>query len=283
MRLLKQMVNSERGQALVIVLTMLVLGGLTIAPALNYAATSLNIGQIIERGVSGIYAAEAGVEDTLWSLANTTTPSQQLAESINQMQVAIQTEDTGAYTLYLDELVQTEQHSDYLGVDGEMVWDEGAQAYKYTITVTWQPGSGVQIIHLVEVGVRLPIGYSYQSGSAAGFVDNLSTSEPNEILDESGAYMLNWELGTPSPYVSADIPVQTQTFYITGEGNQEGDYTWVVANREDIGTVSEITGILYQVTATATHPESGEITATVATDVLIDGGTIYIVSWQILK
>ena len=280
-RFLKHVINSEKGQALPIVLALLVLGGITIAPTLNYAATSLNSGRAIKDGVKGFYAAEAGVEDTLWCLKNAISPSQQLAENINQMPVTMQTEDRGPYTLYCDELVQTEQHSDYLGVDGGLIWYGGA--YKYTITVTWQPDAGLSTIHLVEVGVRLPLGFSYQSGSAAGFVDNLSTSEPDEILDDLGAQMLNWELGPPYPYVSEENPVQSQTFYITGEGIQEGDYTWVVANRDDIGAVSEITGTLYQITATATCPESGEITAQVTADVLIDGGTTYIVSWQTSK
>ena len=285
-RFLKHVITSEKGQVLPIVLALLVLGGLTIVPTLNYAATSLNSGQTIEKGVNGLYAAEAGVEDTLWCLKNDPPVSYpysyQLPENVNQMQVGIQTEDKGAYTLYFDEVVQTEQHSDYLSVDGEMIWDAGVEAYKYIITVTWQPDSGVTIIHLVEVGARLPIGYSYQPGSASDFVDNLSTSEP-DILDEPGVYMLSWELESPYPYVSEDNPVQTQTFYITGEGSQEGDYTWVVANRSDIGEVGEITGTLYRITVTATYPENGEITSKITADALIDGGTTYIISWQISK
>jgi len=135
---------------------------------------------------------------------------------------------------------------------------------------------------LQEVGARLPIGYSYQSGSAAGFASNLSTGEPSETVDALEAYMLNWELGTPQPDVSEDNPVQTQTFYITGEGSQEGDYAWVVASRTDIGAVGEISGTSYRITATATRPEDGKTTAKIVADAMI-GGTTYIISWQISK
>ncbi len=283
LRFLKQVISSEQGQALPVVLILLVLGGLTIAPSLSYATTSLNSGRLLQESVNGIYAADAGVEDTLWRLENGVPPSPQLPENINQLAVAIQTEDKGAYTLYLGELIQPGEHSDYLSVDGEIVWDEGAQAYKYTLTVTWQPDSGEPIIHLTSVGARLPIGYSYQAGSAAGFADNLSTDEPDEIVDAQGAYLLNWEFSSPSPSVSESNPVRTQTFYISGQGALEGNYTWVVASRSDIGLVGEITGTLYIITATATRPEDGKTTAKIVADAMIGDGATYIISWQILN
>jgi len=275
------MISGENGQALLAVLALLVLGGLAIVPSLNYATTSLNAGRIIGEGVKGGYAADAGVEDALWSLGNSTSPSQQLSEKVNKMEVTIQTEEKGIYTLYLGELIQPGGHSDYLDIDGEMIWDGGAEAYKYTITITWQAEPGTPPIHLEEVGARLPIGYNYQSGSAADFVDNLSINEPDEILDALGAYLLNWELEPPYPSISEDNPVQTQIFYITGEGNQEGDYAWIVASREDIGAVGEITGTSYKITAAATRPEDSKTTAKIVTDVIVADGTTYIVSWKI--
>ena len=102
-KVLKQIIGDEKGQALPIVLALLVLGGLTITPTLNYATTILNSSQIVEKGVKGIYAADAGVEDALWCLENSILPPQELLGSINQMEVAIQTEETGTYTLYFGE------------------------------------------------------------------------------------------------------------------------------------------------------------------------------------
>ena len=106
-RLLQQVIGSEKGQALLIVLALLVLGGLTIVPALNYATTSLNSGRNIAQGVNGLYAADAGVEDTLWCLGNGISPSEQLSDNVNQMEVAIQTEDKGNYTIYFGEFIQS--------------------------------------------------------------------------------------------------------------------------------------------------------------------------------
>ena len=281
LRHLKQLVSSEKGQALPIVLALLILGGLTIVPSLGYITTSLKSSRMLVEGVRGVYAADAGVEDALWSLINEVPPSTQLSDNVNQMEVAIQTENKGDYTLYLGELIEPGEHVNYLDVDGEMVWDGGANAYNYTVSITWQADPGIPPIKLKEVGARIPIGYSYQSGSAANFPENLSTDEPDEILDAQGAYLLNWVLSSPLPNISENITVQTQTFYITGEGNQEGHYAWVVASRDDVGEVGEIAGTYYQITATATRPEDGKTTAQIVVDIINEMGTIYILSWQI--
>ena len=285
LRFLKQITSGEKGQVLPAVLALLVLGGLAIVPSLNYAATSLNAGRIIGEGVRGVYAADAGVEDALWSLENGISPPQQLSENINQMEITIQTEDKGTYTLYLGEMIEPGGHSDYLDVDGEIVWDEEAEAYKYTITVTWQPLPGAPVVHLEGVGARLPVGYEYQDYSSAEFPENLSTDDDNKLtqtLDASGAWLLNWDLKSSNPSVSGSNPEETQTFYITGEGNQEGDYAWVVASRTDVGAVGEITGNSYKITATATRPGDGRTTAKIVAEVIIETETTYIASWQIL-
>ena len=276
-RLLKQFLRDEKGQALPIVLAMLAIGGLTIATSLNHATTSLKGSRIIEEDVKGIYAAGAGVEHTLWSLVNGILPTAQLSENINRMEVNMQTEEKGAYTLYLGELIQPGVHFEYLDVDSDIVWIEGT-TYKYIITVTCQDES---TIHIKEVGAKIPSGYIYQPGSASIFPENLSTDEPEETLDTSGAYLLNWELELPYPSISPEDPVETQTFYITGEEDQEGHYAWVVANRTDVGVVGEITGASYKITATAIRSDGGRTTAEIVADVMIENGAIYVVSWQI--
>jgi hypothetical protein len=274
----KKVIRSQKGQALPAVLALLALGGLTISASLNYVSTSLSGINMIAERVKGIYAAEADIEDAFWCLKNSTTPPTQLTESINGMTVDILTENKGEYTLYLGELIEPGGHSDYLSVDGEIVWDASAGRYKYTITVTLQASS---TIHLEGVGARLPLGYSYDPGSSANFTENLSYAEPDESQDSQDAYLLNWVFSTPYPDVSQSEPVKTQSFYIIGSGPQDGHYAWVVANREDIGAVGEITGTLYKITATAGRPGDNRTAARLVVDAMLEGGSITITSWQI--
>lgn len=291
-------IKGESGQALPIVLVLLLLGGLLIAPSLSYASTSLNVGQIVEKNVKGLYAADAGIEDTLWKLKNAPPVPDfyPLPENINQMAVSIETEEKETYALYfgdiivVDERPQGQEHYRWLTVEGEMVLvDEELQIYRYTITVTWQPEEGEPgwgNCTLEEIGVRLPVGYSYQSESAG-----MSPLDPVPIeQDAAGAWMLVWKFDsnpqsppyTPEPVLSYLDPTRTQTFYITGEGSQDGDYTWVGAVRQDVGQVGEVIGKLYRITATA-RSEDDEITAIVTADAILyeTTGEITILLWQI--
>ena len=278
-RLWQQIVKGETGQALIAVLALLVVGGLIIAPTISYASTSLKAGQIIQKSTSGILAADAGVEYALWHIKNYDFPLPlELQENINQMEVEMEYETIGEYSLYNGMLVELADHYDWVDVETELEWDEPADAYKYTITVT---GIDQSTIHLEEVGARLPVGYSYQLGSAASFPGNESTEDPLDELDNVGVHFLTWAFGQPQPSVKEGNPPLIHSFYFTGEGSLNGAYSGVVAAESDVGTVGEVLGLFYTIMATATSPEDSEVTATVTADVMSQAGEISIINWQI--
>lgn len=280
-RVWRQILKGEFGQALPITLALLIIGGLTIIPSLGLSFASAKTSNILQTGIKGTYAADAGVERTLWALVNGETPPSQLAENINGMPVNIQVIDKGTHTIVMGELVPLEGHVEYLDVTSNITWDPGADAYKYTITVTWQPGSGEPEIHLEEVGARIPVNYSYQELSAANFTENISTDEPDEIMDPQGAYLLNWVMGPPYPHIGENITQAYQMFYIEGSGQLRGHYAWVRARREDIGGVGEINTQGYEITATAIDQWSNRTTADITAKVALWDEDVYISSWQI--
>ena len=279
-RLLQQMISTEKGQALPLVLALLVFGGLVIAPSLSYATTSLKSSRILEEGVNGAYAADAGVEDTLWCLENSISPPQQLLENINQMQVAIQTEEKGTYTLCLGELSEPGAQYNKLDVSSNITWVEGNR-YKFEITVTLLID---QTVHLETTGARLPVGYHYEDDSVTRS-DGEAACEPEITQDGQGADLLNWlwkDWGLTRPALDKNNVEFKLTFYITGTGSQDGQYAWVIADPDVIGLVGEITGTSYRITATATRPGDGLPTAKITADVMM-GEAIYIVSWQVSR
>jgi len=288
-RLLKQFLSSQKGQALPIVLALLAIGGLTIAVSLNYATTSLKGSRILGEGTKGIYAAGAGVEYALWSVGINGTPAEevleQLSENINQMAVNIQTENKGTFTLYCGELDEPGAKSNYLALMSSISWVEGTR-YKFEITVTWQPESGQPTLHLETTGARIPVGYHYEEESVTRS-DNEAACEPDITQDDQGADLLNWlwkDWGLTRPMLDKDNQEFILTFYITGTGSLAGRYAWVLIDPAAYGLLGEITGTRYRITATATRPEDGRTTAEIVSDVMIqDDGTMYIVSWQISK
>lgn len=281
--LFKQFLTGQRGQALPLVLCLLAIGGLTIAVSLNFATTSLRGSQIIREDLHGAYAANAGLEHAMWSLANNQAALTQLPETINGMTVNIEVVDRGNYTLYFGELISAGGHADYLDVDSEII-DEGGGIYRFTITITWQPEQGTPVIKLLQVGTRIPPGYSYLADSTANFTENLSTDEPDITQDGQDTYLLNWNLSPPRPDLSEINPVETQKFYITGSDIQTAKYAWVIAQDPDIGELGEITGTLYEITATANRPVDGRAANRTKADIIVEvSGLIHIVSWQYLN
>lgn len=269
----RQFIKDESGQAMIAALVCLVLGGLIITPLVSYAGTSVHGVSLKKSNLMGLYAADAGIEKVLWSLKNSIQPPTSLSQDLNGMTVTINTVTMGSYTLVAGDWVTAgAPHSGDLEISTSMVWDEGAEAYKYTITCAW---SGAGLCKLIEVGARLPLGYDYEAGSAASFGENLSTAEPSNQTDGEGAHMLAWSLDAIS------IETRTQIFYVTGSGTLEGDYGWAKAQRDDVGSVGELTGTFYVATATAT--KGGAVAGKIEADVMLSGSSVCVTSWRISK
>jgi hypothetical protein len=58
----------EAGQALILVLIFLLLGSLTLVPALDHIGTALKTGRAYENKTDEFYAADAGVDDAIWQV-----------------------------------------------------------------------------------------------------------------------------------------------------------------------------------------------------------------------
>jgi hypothetical protein len=66
-----KLIRGEKGQALILVLILMLLGGLIIAPLLSYMSTGLKVGkEVYENRMAELYAADAGVENALYFMKN---------------------------------------------------------------------------------------------------------------------------------------------------------------------------------------------------------------------
>jgi len=66
--MMKRLVREERGNVLILVLVLLVVGGLVLTPLLGLMSTGLTSGQVYEQHTHRLYAADAGVEEAIWRI-----------------------------------------------------------------------------------------------------------------------------------------------------------------------------------------------------------------------
>jgi Tfp pilus assembly protein PilX len=64
----KRALSAQKGQALVLVLVLVLLAGLIIAPLLNLMGTGIKTNSVFENRTAYLYAADAGVQDAVWQL-----------------------------------------------------------------------------------------------------------------------------------------------------------------------------------------------------------------------
>ena len=69
MKLLKKIHKEETGQVLILAMILLLVGGLIIVPLLGFMSTGLIVGQVHEKKMSEVYAADAGLEDAMHKIA----------------------------------------------------------------------------------------------------------------------------------------------------------------------------------------------------------------------
>ncbi|MCL0082563.1 hypothetical protein M1O14_02415 [Dehalococcoidia bacterium] len=75
-KLANRLIQGQKGQALMLTLILLGVGGLILTPLLNFMGTGLMAGQAFDEEMKEFYAADAGVEYALWHLTsgNLTVP-----------------------------------------------------------------------------------------------------------------------------------------------------------------------------------------------------------------
>ena len=272
---LKRFIKKENGLSLPIVIGAFAFGSILLIPCLHYASTSLLSIRNQENETRGILAADAGIEDVLWSIQNGQTIRTALPQNINNMSVTMQTVGEGVYVLYRGDLVPATEHSYYvLMASGNIEWDADINAYKFTIYVT-KTGDATGEVKLQDIGALLPLNYTYMPNSAALVAGNLSMAEPTTSMLGS-ANMVDWTWPNPGLTFTG---TRTQSFYITGTGELENYYAWAQAIRNDVDRVSEFSGNIYEITATASN--GSNVVSSVTAKVIKTSSYVRMLSWRI--
>ncbi|MFC1980618.1 hypothetical protein ACFLVS_07290 [Chloroflexota bacterium] len=132
MRLLK---NSESGQALIMALIMLAMGGLFVVPTLNLASTCLNYHRVIEENTKELYAADSGMQYTVCKLRSNVAAfgPEDLPSAVNGKTVTIMAENMGE-SIY--KLNSTATSADGSNTTIESYIEAGRGPFGNAVTVT---------------------------------------------------------------------------------------------------------------------------------------------------
>jgi hypothetical protein len=239
--------REESGQALVMVLVLLMVGSLILSPVLSLINTSLKNGRVYDLKTNENYAAKSGIENATWQIRNGrlntllhdpdynpydygTVWSYTLDEPINNLMT-----DVSIQNVWIPKDLAVPGHgeaqsiieSNKLIITGDTIQTgitlpDSSKISQYQVKVTYYPKASENLT-VASFGIWLPRGFEYYSDST-----HLSSLEGRPISGHpvsvttspwAGNQAVIWSYGSPPCF--SDFPVQgtlpvtsNVTFYI---------------------------------------------------------------------
>ena len=277
---LNKLVKGEKGQALIIVVLLMLVSALVIAPMLSHVSTGLKTGvEVFEEKMHGQYAADSGIEDALYNiqLDNPLFPGEwdgpwisdavyypdepykySLADPVNGNTVEVTIQPQWILDGLEDPPTGMTPHVD-LVVVGDTIGEQDGNGL-YQISINYDQSLGILTIE--RIGAWLPSGYEYVPGSsnleaASGKAHCVPVVTPHR----SGNAII-WDFGSPKPKYE-DLPGEGDkrivTFQFTPQGRPSSAFSWVKAARSDIYLSWDVDLKFYQITSDATDVGTGKI------------------------
>ena len=283
-RTLNKSKRDEKGQALIVVLILMLLGGLIIAPLLAYMGTGIKVGkEVFEERMYGQYAADSGVEDALykirvddpalppeWEGAWTTGdpydtpygPPEYPPFQLNGNDVQVTIQPQWALLGLEDPPPGMTPHADMVVV-GDTIETSG-DGGEYQISITYNGEVGQLFIE--RIGVWLPAGCDYAEGTS-----NLEQADPSEKYHcvpvsqpYRGGEAIIWNFSPPRPKFT-DFPGEGNkrvvTFEFIADQPPYSAFSWVVSQSMDIYLSWDVDIKIFKITSQATDIDSGKSVA----------------------
>lgn len=276
--------REEKGQALIAVLALLLLGSLTLPPILALIGTSLKTDKVYRDRANELYAADSGVEDAIWQIKYDrleilfgdpnyaynfgTNCSYELEDLINGLttEVTIQNVWIPSNVTPPGDPAEAKEiiESNKLMVAGTAIDDTN-----YKIKINFYPAEGEEDDLLVKsLGIWLPYGFSYVDGSS-----NLEQADYGEayysdptVSPHAGGQAVVWEFSSanltyfPGVELSGNPQSTEVTFEYTANetGARPATISWIETegNVTDIlPTTWDVDTRIYRVTSVANDTE----------------------------
>jgi len=178
---IKKLAKGEKGQVLVLTLVMLLVGGLIIAPLMAHMGTGLKTGLVFEEKTDELYAADAGVENGMWRIKwggletldtptgydtydYTTEWTYTVGEPVNDEDVAITLSN-----VWIPKGIATPDATEARNIIDEgylTVEDSAPGSQDCHIRIDYYPEEAWGDLQVEKIGVWLPVGFEYVTGSS---------------------------------------------------------------------------------------------------------------------
>jgi len=215
----KRLIREEKGQALVLVLILLLVSGLIIAPLLAYMGSGLIAGRVYEKRTAELYAADAGVEDAVWKIQHQAAGVGNLTKCYPSTNYTITNVNGKNVTVTITYLINEPIYPTY--------------HYRVVSTATGD-GSGTQIEAYVASVYGDYSGITNQVITSRGEIDGLKQSDVNPSQGEHA----------PAANYTGDWPTADELAqYYWRDVEEEDPYAFGTI---DINGVSQELGPLYR-------------------------------------
>jgi hypothetical protein len=268
----KRLIRDEKGQALAVVLVLVLVSGLIVGPLMANMGNGLLNGRVYERGTAELYAADAGVEDALWRIKHidltdflsgydeydySSNWTYNLSATVNDKNVHVTMENVW---MPKDIPAPNATIARQIIEAGELIitsniYDAGAS--KYQIKISYDKGcSGPGNATVNSVGIWLPAGFQYVMGSSdlekAGGKPYYSVPT---VSVHKGGYAVVWNFG--SPVTVSGFPANFIFQYSGPQGQiPSSAVSWIKINATPYYTWDANIKI-YEIISTATDPNTG--------------------------
>ncbi|NWF78391.1 MAG: hypothetical protein HXY36_07390 [Chloroflexi bacterium] len=267
---MRRLIREEKGQALVLVLILLLVGGLIIAPLLDLMGTGLKVGKgVYENKMYEIYAADAGVEHALSLLKYDDLvdcfPDYDEYDYFTQWDYNLEDHDVGVGELVNEKSVHVTIENVWIpkdiptpdtappAVTARQIVEEGKliitggpsvteeSTYEIKLSYEWTCGDDL-LLDVNTIGIWLPPGFEYNGNCS--LEDEDYYPEP-QIDAYKGGYAVVWNFAsvrlTSFPGDDLGPPMlKSFTFQYTGPPGQSPDnaVSWIDTSGADIGAAT---------------------------------------------
>ncbi len=185
--------TGQKGQALALVLVLLLLGSVLSVSLLSFATTGVTTGVVYESKTDELYAADAGIEDARWQIKYdyletfltdpaynpydfVTNWTYSPSENVNDTNISITIENVW---IPKNVSVPSEEEARAIVEAEKLIVASGNGTSSYNIRITYYPETG-EDLRVESLGIWLPRGYNYVEGKSnlESLADNI-TVEPH--------------------------------------------------------------------------------------------------------